>query len=104
MNNLHNRLIFDIVNKNKIPGKNLLKVIKFQVENIVMCGKYSLTKFATFLYIVLRAGIVTTFGSKTVTISTQNLRTLQSYIFHILQHFATKFWNSTFEKFKLDLP
>ncbi len=30
MDNLHNRLIFDLVNKNQIRGKNLLKVIKFQ--------------------------------------------------------------------------
>ena len=28
-----------------------------------MCGKYSLTKFANFLIIVVRAEIVTTFGS-----------------------------------------
>ncbi len=30
MDNLHYRLIFDLVNKNKIPGKNLLKLVKFQ--------------------------------------------------------------------------
>ncbi len=36
-----------------------------------MCGKYSLTKFANFLIIVLRAEIVTTFGSKMVPHVTQ---------------------------------
>ncbi len=80
MDNLHCRRTFDVDNKNEIPGKNLLKVAKFQnlVENIVMCGKYSLTKFANFLIIVLRAEIVTTFGSKMVTISARNtiIRTL----------------------------
>ena len=28
--NLHHRQIFDLVNKDEIPGKNLLKVVKFQ--------------------------------------------------------------------------
>ena len=37
-----------------------------------MCGKYSLTKFANFLIIVEQ--IVTTFGSKMVTISTRNTK------------------------------
>ena len=37
-----------------------------------MCGKYSLTKFANFLIIVLRAKIVTTFGSKMITISARS--------------------------------
>ena len=36
-----------------------------------MCGKYSLTKFANFL-IVLRVEILTTFGSKMLTISPRN--------------------------------
>ncbi len=69
-----------------------------------MCGKYNLTKFAIFLIIVLRAEFVTTFGSEMVTISARNtiiinLRTSQGYIFRILQHFATKFWNfTTFER------
>ena len=30
VDNLHYRLIFVLVNKNKIPGKNFLKVVKFQ--------------------------------------------------------------------------
>ena len=34
-----------------------------------MCERYSLTKFANFLIIVLRAGIVTIFEPKVVTIS-----------------------------------
>ena len=60
--NLHNKL--NVV---------LLKVAKFQnlVENVLMCGKYSLKKFANFLIIVLRhlrAEIVAIFGSKMVTI------------------------------------
>ncbi len=37
-----------------------------------MCGKYSLTKFANFLIIVLSVEIVTTFGSEMVTISARN--------------------------------
>ena len=62
-----------------------------------MCGKYSLTKFANFLIIVLRAEIATTFGSKMVTISVRNTiirkpANFARFIFRILQHFATKFW------------
>ncbi len=30
MDNLHYRLIFAINSKNQIPGKNLLKIVKFQ--------------------------------------------------------------------------
>ena len=37
-----------------------------------MCGKYSLTKIANFLIIVLRAEIVTTFGSRMVGTSARN--------------------------------
>jgi hypothetical protein len=51
---------------------------------------------------VLRAEIVTIFEPKMVTISarntniyTQNLETLQGYIFQTLQHFGTKFCNFT---------
>ena len=48
------------------------KLVKSQnlVENVVMCGKYSLTKFANFLIIVVRTEITTTFGLK----SGSNLR------------------------------
>ena len=55
---------------------------------------------------VLRADIVTIFGSKMVTIPhviqtyIQNMQTSQGYIFRILQHFVTKFCNFTnFNKF-----
>ena len=56
MDNLHYRRTFDLDNKKQIPGKNLLKVVKFQIwlKNIVMCGKYMFTKFANFLIIVLQ--------------------------------------------------
>ena len=37
---------------------------KIWMKNVVMCGKYSLTKFANFLIVVLCVEIVTTFGSK----------------------------------------
>ena len=30
MDNLHYRLTFDLDNENEIPGKNILKVVKFQ--------------------------------------------------------------------------
>ncbi len=43
------------------------------VFRVVMCGKYSFTKFANFLIIVLRAEIATTFGSKMVTISARDI-------------------------------
>jgi hypothetical protein len=52
---------------------------------------------------ILRAEIVTIFGSKMVTISArntvqtyiQNMQTSQGYIFRILQHFVTKFYSFT---------
>jgi hypothetical protein len=69
---------------------------------IAKCGKYSLAKFANFVYFcILRAEIATTIGSENGSNfraqykSTQNLRTLQGYIFRILQHFATKLCNFT---------
>ena len=51
--NLHYRRTFDLDNKNEIPEKNLLKVVnsKIWLKNVIMCGKYSLTKFANFLII-----------------------------------------------------
>ena len=63
-------LDFCVDNKKEIPGKNLLKPVKFQIwlKNVVMCGRYSLTKLANFL-IVLRAKIVTIIEPKVVTIS-----------------------------------
>ncbi len=64
MDNFHYRLTFDLDNKDEISGKNLLRVVKSQnlVEKCCNCGKYSLTKFANFLIIVLCAEIATTFG------------------------------------------
>ena len=44
------------------------------LKNVVMCGKYSLTKFANFLIIVLRAQIATIFKAE----SGNNLRTLHN--------------------------
>ena len=68
MDNMHYRLTFDL-DKKLNSRKEPTKVVKFQnlVENVVICGRYSLTKFANFL-IVLRTEIVTAFGSKMVTI------------------------------------
>ncbi len=82
MDNLYNEPNFNPVKipERTFPGRNLLKVVKFQnlAENVVMCGKYSLTKLASFLIIVLRAEIVTfTFGLKMVTISARNMTTSQ---------------------------
>ena len=35
-----------------LPGKSILKLVKLQslVRNVVKCGKYSLAKFANFVY------------------------------------------------------
>ncbi len=93
MDNLHYRRTFDLDNKNQISGKNLLKVVKFQnlVENVVVCGKYSLTKFSSFLIIVLHVEIGTTFNSKMVTISTCNtmIRKFANFISLYLLYFTT---------------
>jgi hypothetical protein len=64
------------------------------VENIAL---QSLQILYTF---VLRVEIATIFDPNVVAISArnesiQNLQTLQGYIFHILQHFATKLCNFT---------
>ena len=84
MNNLHCRLIFDIVKKKEISEKNLLKIVKFQnlVENVVMCRKYSLTctKFANFLYYCITCGNCYHFRlKKMVTISTRKTRLIQKF-------------------------
>ena len=60
MDSLHYRLIFDLVNKNEIKSSQIW------LKNVVICEKYSLTKFANFSIIVLRAEIATIFGSKMV--------------------------------------
>ena len=81
-----------------------------------MCGRYSLTKFANFLIIVLRAEeIVITFGSKMVTISARNtiMRKFANFVRLYLANFVRlyfqhnttffnffKFWNfATFKRF-----
>ncbi len=66
MDKLYYRLTFYLVNKNEIPGKNLLKVVKFQnlVEKCCNVWKISLTKFANFLIIVLPVEIVIVFELK----------------------------------------
>lgn len=61
--------------------------------------KYNLENFANFVYciFVLYAEIDTTLTQKwcKTIIIIQNLQTLRVYIFHTLQHFATKFCNFT---------
>ena len=76
MDNLHYKP-FWTSEKNAIPGKNLLKAVKFLnlVENVVMHRKYSLTQSLQIVcIIVLCAKIVTTFGLKMVAISTGNTK------------------------------
>ena len=103
MDNSHStdhRPTFDPDNKHDIPGKNLLKVVKFPnlVENVVMCGTYSLTKFASFLIIVLRAEIATIFAPKVVTISAR--KTMRKFANFVRRYFPHIFWNfTTFERF-----
>ena len=74
--------------------KEPFKVVKFQnlVENAVICGKYSLTKFSDFLIIMLRVEIATTFGSNVVAISARNtmrkfVNFVRLYIIHITTFF-----------------
>jgi hypothetical protein len=70
-----------------------------------MCRRYSLTKFANFLIIVLRAEIATTFEPNVVAISTRNIimRKFENFVRLYFPHitaFSTKFWNfTTFERF-----
>ena len=56
-----------------------------------MYGRYSITKFANFLIIVLRAEIVTTFGSKMVTISARNTIIIKfaNFVMLYLPHITT---------------
>ena len=57
-----------------------------------MCGKYSLTKFANFLIIVLRAEIATTFGSKMAAIFARNtMRKFANFVRLYLPHITTLF-------------
>ena len=79
-----------------------------------MCGKYSLTKFANFLIIVLRAEIATTFGSKMVAISARNtiMRKFANLVrlypyFTIFRDQILLFFKGYFREFRflcLDLP
>ena len=87
--------------KNKIPGKNLLKLDKIQTLVAKCCKNtenIALRSLQILFIFVLRAQIVTTFRPEVVTISArntniiQNSQTLQSYIFRILQHFTTKLY------------
>ena len=70
MDNLHYRLTFDLDNKNEIPGKNLWKVVKFQ--NLVEKYCNVCYKVYQFSHYCVTPEIVTTFGSKMVTISARN--------------------------------
>jgi hypothetical protein len=76
------------------------------LRNVVKCGKYSLAKFVNFVYFCIACGNCYYFRPKLNVVgisahntkfanfaSIQNLRTLQGYIFHILQHFTTKLCN-----------
>jgi hypothetical protein len=91
MGNLHVRL-------NTIAEKNIMKLVKLQ-NLIAKFGKAwkicSCKSFQTLYMFVLRAEIVTIFGSKMVTISArnaniQNMQALQGNNFRILQHFVTR--------------
>jgi hypothetical protein len=66
MDKLYYRLTSYLVNKNEIPGMNLLKIVKFQnlVEKCCNVWKISLTKFANFHIIVLPVEIVIVFELK----------------------------------------
>ncbi len=75
IDNSHFRLISFLVNKNNIPGKNLLEVVKFQNLVKKCCNVWeniALQSFQICSVIVLRAEIVTTFRSKMEAISTSN--------------------------------
>ena len=65
-------------------------------------GKYSLVKFANFVYVCITHGKSYHFlwqfqlkNFRHVIQNIQNLQTLQDYISHILQQFAAKLCNST---------
>ena len=63
---------------------------KIWLKHVVICRKYSLTKFANFLTIVLRAEIVITFSSKTVTISAYDTL-MRNFVRLYLSHITTFF-------------
>jgi hypothetical protein len=78
--------------------KSILKLVKLQ-SLVAKCCKmrkiqpYKFLKFCINTF-VLRAELATIFVCSIQIKSIQNLRTLQGYIFSILQHFATKLCNS----------
>ena len=67
IDNLYYRLIFDRVKKH-IPGKNLLKVVKFQnlVKKCCNVWKCNLQILYIIVFSTARAEIVTAFGLKMV--------------------------------------
>ena len=98
MDNSHIPTTIDLHNKNDISGKNLL-IVKFQnmVQNVIMCGRYSNTKFANFLNIVLRAEIATIFEPKVVAISARNtMRKFANFVRLYFPHITT-FFNQILE-------
>ncbi len=68
-----------------------------------MCGKHSLTKFSNSLIIVLRAKIVTAFGSKMVTISARDtiIRKFAKYGRLYFPYFKKNSLLKSFEKLTL---
>ena len=73
------------------------KILKFGYK---MCGRYSLTKFANFLTIVLRAKIVTIFEPRVVTISARNtiMRKFANFVRLYFPHITT-FFNHILESY-----
>ena len=76
MDNLHYRLISDLgKSRPKIPGKNLLKVVKFKnlVKKMLLYAEnIALQSLQNFYIFVLRVEIVTIFEPKEVIISARN--------------------------------
>ena len=94
MDNLHYRLTFDLDNKNEIPGKNLLKVVKFQtlVEKCCNVWKIQSCKFSHY-----RVKIVTIFETKVLTISARNvMREFANFVRLYFPHITT-FFNQILE-------
>jgi hypothetical protein len=72
---------------------------KVWLRNVVKCGKYSLAKFANFVYFCIACAgncyhIWAESGSNFRT-QYKSIQNLQGYIFRISQHFATKLCNFT---------
>jgi hypothetical protein len=94
----HCRLIFCLGKKvySRKERTKLSTIANFGCEMFVKCGKYSLAKFANFVYFCIACrNCYHTWAEngsnfRTQYKSIQNLQTLHGYIFRILQHFATK--------------